>query len=42
MRVTVSVNLLLGGTLQYTVHMCSVKENNDKYTHRMEKSLTLL
>ena len=39
MRVT--VNLLLGGTLQY-MYMCNVKENNDKHTCRVEQSLKLL
>ena len=39
MRVT--VNLLLGGTLQY-IYMGNVKENNDKHTCRIEQSLKLL
>ena len=39
MRVT--VNLLLGGTLQY-IYTGNVKENNNKHTCRVEQSLKLL
>ena len=39
-KMRVTVNLLLGGTLQY-MYMCNVKENNDKHIC-MEQSLTLL
>ena len=40
-KMRVTVNLLLGGTLQY-IYMGNVKENNDKHTCRIEQSLKLL
>ena len=40
-KMRVTVNLLLGGTLQY-IYTGNVKENNNKHTCRVEQSLKLL